>query len=178
MIITKDLILRLREKTGAGIVECKVALQESDGDLGRAEALIGVRGAEKAAKRSGRAATQGIIATYVHGGRIGALVELNCETDFVSRTEEFQKLGRELAMQVTASAPRWVRREDVPAATLAAERPAYATEEKFFAATCLVDQPYIRDEKRAIRDLLNEVGAKTGERVDVRRFTRFQLGEA
>ncbi len=167
----------MREKTGVGIVECKTALQEAAGDLANAESLLKARGAQKAAKRAGRAAAQGVIASYVHGGRIGSLVELNCETDFVARTEEFQRLGRELAMQVTASAPRWVRREDVPADALAAERPAYASDDTFFAATCLLDQPYIRDEKRAVRDLLNEVGVKTGERVDVRRFTRYELGE-
>jgi len=195
--ISADDVRRLRELTGAGMMDCKRALQESGGDFDRAQELLRERGQAGIEKRKGRTASNGVIESYVHGeGRIGVLVELNCETDFVGRTDEFKALARELAMQVAAQSPRWVSREEVPEDVIESEKKIYAERarqmgkpenvldriadgmlEAFFKETVLLDQPYIRDDSKHVEDLVKEIAAKVGENVVVRRFSRFQLGE-
>ena len=195
--ISADDVKRLRELTGAGMMDCKRALQEATGDLDRAMELLRERGQAGIEKRKGRATGNGVVESYVHGeGRIGVLVELNCETDFVGRTEEFKTLARELAMQVAAQSPRWVSRDEVPEDVVQSEKKIYAERarqmgkpenvldriadgmlEAFFKETVLLDQAYIRDESKRVGDLVKEVAAKVGENVVVRRFARFQLGE-
>jgi len=195
--ISAENVRRLRELTGAGMMDCKRALQEAQGDLDRAMELLRERGQAGIEKRKGRAASNGVVESYVHGeGRIGVLVELNCETDFVGRTEEFKTLARELAMQVAAQAPRWVSREEVPDDVVESEKKIYAERarqmgkpenvldriadgmlEAFFKETVLLDQPYIRDDSKQVEDLVKEIAAKVGENIVVRRFSRFQLGE-
>ncbi len=198
--ITTDKVKELRARTGAGVMDCRNALVEAGGDLEKAQRLLRAKGLAAAAERSGRAAKEGLIASYIHGeGRLGVLVEVNCETDFVARTQEFRTLARDLAMQIAAAEPRYVSREDVPADVIAAERAAYLAQaasegkpeavaarisdgklEKFFATVCLMDQPFIRDtgpRPRTVGDVVKEVIAKTGENIQVRRFARFRLGE-
>jgi len=195
--VSAEDVRRLRELTGAGMMDCKRALQEAEGDFDRAQELLRERGLAGIEKRKGRAASDGVVESYVHGeGRIGVLVELNCETDFVGRTEEFRTLARELAMQVAAQAPRWVSRDDVPEDVVQSEKKIYAERarqmgkpekvldriadgmlEAFFKETVLLDQPYIRDDAQQVGDLVKDVAAKVGENVVVRRFARFQLGE-
>lgn len=190
-------VMTLRHKTGAGVLDCKNALQEAQGDLEKAVEILRKKGLADAAKRMGRAAKEGMIYSYVHtGGRIGALIEINCETDFVARTEEFQGLGKELALQIVGAAPRWVSREEVPAEVLEKEkeiyrqqaqnegRPAQAQEKvvegrlnKFYQQFCLMEQPSVRDSKATVSSLVQQVAAKCGENIAVRRFVRFQLGE-
>jgi elongation factor Ts len=187
----------LREQTGAGMMDCKRALSESGGDLEKAVVYLREKGLAAAAKRSARAASEGLVASYIHaGGKIGVLVEVNCETDFVARTPEFQTLAKDLAMQVAAASPRWVRREEVPTDTIEGERriyqaqasgsgkPAAVTEKivdgklvKFFADTCLLEQPFIKDPQQTVGQLVTDAIARIGENVVVRRFARFQLGE-
>jgi elongation factor Ts len=194
--IPADVVKRLRDDTGAGMMECKRALVEAGGDLDKARTILRTRGLASAQKRSGRKASEGVVDAYIHmGGRIGALVELNCETDFVARTEEFRRLAREIAMQVAAHDPRWVSRDEVPADAIDAERKIYEEQarmsgkpesvidrivegklEAFFKDAVLLDQPYIRDGSTSVDDLVKEVAAKVGENVVVRRFTRFELG--
>ncbi len=196
MQITADQVKQLRERTGAGMMECKKALAETQGDVERAVDALRKSGAAKAATRSGRDAREGIIESYIHpGNRVGVLIEVNCETDFVARTAEFQELVRNLAMQIAAAGAEFVRREDVPAERVARERDVYLGQleasgkpaaildkivdgklEKFYAELCLMEQPYIRDDKKTIGDLVREAGSKTGENVVVRRFSRFRLG--
>ena len=157
---TTELIKELRDKTGAGIMECKKAIEDALGDMGKAEKLIKERGLAMAEKKAGREAGQGLIDSYVHAGRIGAMIELNCETDFVARTDDFRTLAREIAMQVAATNPRRISSHesssdgDVP----------------------LLDQPYIREPDKTVQDLLNETIAKVRENIVVRRFARFELG--
>lgn len=190
-------VMTLRQKTGAGVLDCKNALQEAQGDLDKAVEILRKKGLADAAKRMGRAAKEGVIYSYVHtGGRIGALIEINCETDFVARTEEFQGLGKELALQIVGAAPRWLSREEVPAEVLEKEkeiyrqqaqnegRPAQALEKvvegrlnKFYQQFCLMEQPSVRDSKTTVSSLVQQLAAKCGENVTVRRFVRFQLGE-
>ena len=159
----------LRERTGAGIMECRNALEEAGGDADKAAALLRERGLEKAGKKAGRVANQGLVEPYIHGGgRIGALVELNCETDFVARNEQFRALAHDIAMQVAAMAPRYLRPEDRPAGDCAA----------YPGDLALLEQPFIRDPKRTIGDLIKEHIALLGENIVVRRFVRFELGEA
>jgi elongation factor Ts len=187
----------LREQTGAGMMDCKRALSESSGDLEKAVVYLREKGLAAAAKRSARAASEGLVASYIHaGGKIGVLIEVNCETDFVARTPEFQTLAKDLAMQVAAASPRWVRREEVPADTIEAERRIYQAQAsgsgkpaaviekivdgklvKFFADTCLLEQPFIKDPQQTVGQLVTDAIAKIGENVVVRRFARFQLGE-
>jgi len=194
--ISAQVVKELRERTGAGMMECKRALEETGGDLEAAAELLRARGAAKAAKRADRVAKEGAVGAYVHhGGRIGVLVEVNCETDFVARTEEFQRLVRDLAMHIAAAAPIAVRREEVPADVLEAEVQAYRQElrtagkpeamwdriiegklTKFYAEKVLLEQPFIRDPERTVGELVQEVSAKTGEKIEVRRFARFVLG--
>lgn len=194
--VPADVVKRLRDETGAGMMECKKALVESGGDLEKARTILRTRGLASAQKRSGRKASQGVVESYIHlDGRIGVLVELNCETDFVARTEEFRRLAREIAMQVAAHAPRWVSRDEVPVDAIDGERKIYEEQarstgkpeavidrivdgklEAFFKEAVLLDQPYIRDGAKTVDDLVHEVGAKVGENVVVRRFIRFELG--
>jgi elongation factor Ts len=187
----------LREQTGAGMMDCKRALSESGGDLEKAVVYLREKGLAAAAKRSARVASEGVVASYIHaGGKIGVLIEVNCETDFVARTPEFQALAKDLAMQVAAASPRWVRREEISADTIEAERKIYRTQAsgsgkpapviekivdgklvKFFADTCLLEQPFIKDPQQTVGQLVTDTIAKIGENVVVRRFARFQLGE-
>ena len=196
MPITADQVKQLREMTGAGMMECKKALADSGGDLDKAIDALRKSGAAKAEKRSGRAAKEGRVESYIHpGNRVGVLVEVNCETDFVARTDEFGELVRNVAMQVAAAGAEFVRREEVPeervarekeillAQTEASGKPAAILEKivegklgKFFAEVCLLEQPYIRDDKRTVGDIVSEAASKTGENIVVRRFARFRLG--
>jgi elongation factor Ts len=190
-------VKQLREITGAGMMECKKALQESGGDLDRAQEILRERGLAGVEKRKGRVAGDGVVESYIHGeGRIGVLVEINCETDFVARTEEFRELAREVAMQVAAQAPRWVSRDEVPEDVVESERKVYAERarqlgkpenvldkivdgmlDSFYKETVLLDQPYIREGSKSVDDLVKEVASKVGENVVIRRFVRYQLGE-
>jgi elongation factor Ts len=187
----------LRDKTGAGMMDCKRALTESGGDVDKAVMYLREKGLAAAAKRSSRAASEGLVCSYIHaGGKIGVLIEVNCETDFVARTEEFQALAKDLAMQVAAANPHYVRREEVPAETIAAERSIYHAQasgsgkpaaviekivdgklDKFFADTCLLEQPFIKDTQRSVGQVVTDAVARIGENIVVRRFARFQLGE-
>ena len=165
--VTTESIKALRELTGAGIMDCKQALEEAAGDVERAQELLRQKGLASVGKRAAREANEGLIETYVHsGGRIGALVELNCETDFVARTDEFRGLAHDLAMQVAAMSPQYVSTDEMPQAD------GLNPEE-----LCLLNQPFIKDPARAIQELLNDVAVKTGEKIRVRRFARFSLGQ-
>jgi elongation factor Ts len=189
-------VKELRERTGAGFMDCKNALVEADGDLEKATAILRERGLAAAAKKSGREARDGLVSSYIHtGGRVGVLIEVNCETDFVARTDEFQKLVRDLAIQVAGLAPTYVDETGIPAAELDAKKAELladpATQKKpenvrpqivdgqlrkWLAQVCLLDQPF-RDEERTVRDLITEKIATIGENIVVRRFTRYALGE-
>jgi elongation factor Ts len=165
--ISADLVKELRERTGAGVMECKRALEEAGGNLERAAAVLQERGIAMAEKKAHRETSQGMVECYIHaGGRLGAMVEVNCETDFVARTEDFKRLARDLAMQIVASSPAFVSEEDLPEG-------AEGDPEEL----CLIRQPFIKDESRTVGDLIKEVIAKTGENIRVRRFTRFELGQ-
>lgn len=195
MEISIEMVKELRARTGAGVLDCRKALAETQGDMEAAVRLLREQGLAEAAKRSARQAREGRIECYIHhGNRLGAMVELNCETDFVARTENFIRLAHELAMQVAATNPRFLAREDVPEAVLEEERAIYRSQiegnkppqvierivegklEKFFQEACLLEQPSIRDPERKVRDLVNELAAQVGENVVVRRFVRFELG--
>jgi len=195
--ISANQVKELRSRTGAGVMDCRNALEEAGGDLERAQMLLRAKGLLAAARKSGRVAKEGLVAAYIHGeGRLGALVEVNCETDFVARTPDFKSLAHDIALQVTASDPRYVAREDVPADVIAAERAAYVAKartegkaaaeaeaiadaqlEKFYQTVCLLSQPFIRDPNQTVGDLIKGVIARTGENIQVRRFARFRLGE-
>jgi len=197
MQITADLVKQLRERTGAGMMECKRALADVGGDLDKAVEALRKSGAAKADQRAARTALEGRVDSYVHPGhRVGVLVEVNCETDFVARTTEFGELVRNVAMQVAAAGAEFVRREDVPAVRVAREREILAAQiagqgkpaallekivqgklDKYFAELCLVEQPYIRDDQRTVADVVREAAAKTGENIVIRRFSRFRLGQ-
>jgi elongation factor Ts len=189
-------VKELRERTGAGFMDCKNALVEADGDLDKATAILRERGLAAAAKKSSRDAREGLVSSYIHtGGRVGVLIEVNCETDYVARTEEFQKLVRDLAVQVAGLAPLYVDEAAIPAELLEARRTELLADpatqkkpenvrpqivdgqlKKWFAQVCLLDQPF-RDEDRTVRDLITEKIATIGENIVVRRFTRYALGE-
>jgi elongation factor Ts len=193
-----SLVKELREKTGAGLLDCQKALGEASGDLEQAVRLLRERGLAKAAKKATRTASEGAVGSYIHaGGKIGVLIEVNCETDFVAKTNEFQQLVRDLAMQVAASAPRYVSREEVSEAELANERGIYREQarqqgkpdkiidrivegqlERFFKDVCLLDQPFIKESDRSVGDIVRDAVVRLGENVSVRRFVRFQLGES
>ncbi len=196
MEITATAVKDLREKTGAGMMDCKKALSETQGDFEKAVIWLREKGMSQVAKRSGRSANQGVIGSYVHSGKVGVLVEVNCETDFVAKTDDFQTLAKELAMQVAASSPKYVTREEVPAAELEQEKAIYLNEakqsgkpeavqqkiaegkiESYYKQVCLLEQPYIREAKKSVKQYVTEVAAKVGENVVVRRFSRLQLGE-
>jgi elongation factor Ts len=195
--VSAQAVKELREKTGAGMMDCKKALAEAGGDFAKAEELLRKKGLSAAAKKSARAATEGAVASYIHmGGKIGVLVEVNCETDFVARTEGFQSLVKDIAMQIAAAAPRWVRREEVPPEIVAKEieiakaqmrdqkKPEAILEkiatgkvEKFYSEFCLLEQPFVKDDKKKIQEVVTEAIAKIGENIQIRRFARFVLGE-
>ena len=197
MTVTAELVRRLREQTGAGMMECKKALVESAGDLDRAVDALRKAGAAKAERRGDRTASEGLVDAYIHpGNRVGVLIEVNCETDFVARTPEFVDLVRNLAMQVAAAGADYVRREEVPAERVAKERDIFAAQlealgkpaaildkivngklDKFYAEVCLLEQPYVRDDKQTVGDLVTAAASKTGENIVVRRFIRFRLGQ-
>jgi elongation factor Ts len=192
------LVKELREKTGAGLLDCQKALGEAQGDVDRALRVLREKGLARAAKKGSRVATDGAVGSYIHpGGKIGVLVEVNCETDFVARTDEFQQLVRDLAMQVAAASPRYVRREDVPQSELESERAIYRVQaeqsgkpaqvlerivagqlERYLKDVCLLEQPFIKQSDRTVKDVVQEAIARLGENVTVRRFARFQLGES
>jgi elongation factor Ts len=194
--ISASLVKELRERTGAGFMDCKRALEESGGDLERAVAVLRERGLAAAAKKGGREAREGLVSSYIHtGGRVGVLIEVNCETDFVARTDEFQKLVRDLAVQVAGLDPRYVDAASIPEADLDAKKAELLADEatqkkpenirpqivegqlkKWYGQVCLLDQPF-RDEERTVRDLITERIATIGENIRVRRFTRYALGE-
>ncbi len=176
-MVTTSLVKELREATGAGVMECKRALVEADGDLKKATDILRQTGLAKADKKLGRLANQGLIEVYVHaGGRIAAMVELNCETDFVARTPDFKTLAREVAMQVAAMNPRYVTADAVPDDAWAALEDEFGDRKKATEAVCLLQQPFIRDQKVAIADLIREQVAKLGENLQVARFSRFEVG--
>ena len=185
MAIPADQVKRLREITGAGMMDCKRALEETGGDMEKALELLRVKGLADAKKRQSRVAREGVVDAYIHmKGRLGVLVEVNCETDFVANTAEFRALARDLAMQVAATDPRWISRDDVPDDVTAGERKVYEEQareqgklEAFYKDSCLLDQPFIKDDTRTVGDLVSETSAKVGEKVEVRRFARFKLGE-
>jgi len=197
MDVNANLVRELREKTGAGVMDCKKALAESKGDLEQAVVWLREKGIAQAAKRAGRVASEGSVGSYIHaGGKLGVLVEVNCESDFVAKTPEFQVLVKEIAMQIAAANPRAVRREELPEDVIAQERQIYASQaagsgkpeavinkivdgklEKFFSDACLYEQAWVRDPNRLIKDVIGEYVGKLGEKIEVRRFVRFQLGE-
>jgi elongation factor Ts len=194
--ITADLVKELRDRTGAGFMDCKRALTDSGGDLDKATTFLREQGLAAAAKKASREAREGLVSSYIHtGGRVGVLIEVNCETDFVARTDEFQKLVRDLAVQVAGLSPLYVDEDGIPAADLEAKRAELLADEmtqkkpenirgqivdgqlkKWFSQVCLLDQPF-RDEERTVRDLITERIATIGENIRVRRFTRYALGE-
>lgn len=195
--ITAQMVKEIRDRTGAPFIDCKKALEEVSGDFDKAIEILKIKGVAKAAKKVGRETPEGVITSYIHaGGKIGVLLEINCETDFVARNDEFQAFAKEVAMQIAAGNPRYISREYIPEDELAKEKeimkaqviesgkPANIAEkiaegkiEKFFEEVCLVDQVYIRDTKLKINDLLQALIAKIGENIKIRRFVRFQLGE-
>jgi len=197
MAITADQVKTLREKTGAGMMECKAALTETGGNMDEAVTVLRKRGLAQAAKRAGRNTSQGAVGSYIHmGGKIGVLVEVNCESDFVARTDGFQQLVKEIAMHVAAAEPKYVRREDVPSEVLEAEKAIYRAQfegsgkppqvvEKivegkigsFFSQSVLVDQPSVRDPNVTVGEMVSQAIAKTGENIAIARFARFKLGE-
>ena len=197
MAVTTTQIKELRERTGAGIMDCKKALEKTQGNLEKAIDELRKKGLAKAKKRAGRTAKEGLVHAYIHaGGKIGVLVEVNCETDFVARTKAFQDFVKEIAMQIAAANPLVVNKEQLSSEIIEREKEIYRQQalssgkpekiidrivegklQKFFEEACLIEQPYIRDQSIKIKDLLNELVAKTGEKIVVRRFVRFQLGE-
>jgi elongation factor Ts len=197
MAISADEVKRLREKTGAGFMDCKRALEEANGNFDEAVDALRKKGIDVATKKADKAAEQGIVASYIHAGdQVGVMVEVNCQTDFAARTEGFRAFTHNVAMQIAAMRPRWVSRDDVPAEAIERERAVLIEQakaegkpeniaqkmvegrmRKFYEEYCLLDQKYIRDDSMTINDLLLDLTGKTGERVVVRRFVRFQVGE-
>ena len=196
--IPADVVKRLRDSTGAGMMDCKKALEETGGDMDKAVEYLRKKGAATAAKRADRETNQGVVEAYIHaGGRIGSMVELNCETDFVAKTPEFKALAHDLAMQIAAMNPRYVTKEQVEKDVLDKELEIYTTQaqnegkpaniaqkiaqgrlEKFYQEVCLLEQSFIKDSGKTIRDLIDEATAKVGEKVSIRRFIRYHLGES
>lgn len=195
--ITAEMVKELRERSGAGMMDCKKALVETNGNMEAALDYLKEKGLSKAAKKAGRVAAEGLVEAYVHmGGRIGVLVEVNCETDFVAKTEEFKQLAKDIAMHIAASKPEYVSRDEVPAEVIARERRIYSAAalnegkpahiidkivdgrmEKFYAETCLLEQPFVKNPDITVQQLLHEKIAKIGENIAVRRFVRFERGE-
>jgi elongation factor Ts len=197
MEISMVLIKDLRQRTGAGVVDCKVALQEGKGDVDKAIEYLRRKGLATAAKKAGRVAADGLVTSYIHaGGKIGVLVEVNCETDFVAKTEDFQTFVKNIAMQVAAANPQYVRREEVTGEVLDKEREIYRAQameskkpekviekivegklEKYYSEVCLLEQTYIKDGDLTVKEVLDALIGKIGENIQIRRFARFQLGE-
>ncbi len=195
--ISAGQVKKLREVTGAGMMDCKKALTEAGGDMDRAVAILRERGLASARKRAGRSANQGVIESYIHFNKtVGVLVEVNCETDFVANTDELRTLARDVALHIASAMPQWVTREEVPEELLAAERRIYEAEarqagkpedkiprivdgklEAFFKTTVLLDQLFVKETDKTVKQLVDEVSAKVGEKVAVRRFVRYKLGE-
>ena len=195
--ITSAMVVELREKTGCGMMDCKSALNETKGNIEEAVSFLRKKGLASAAKRAGRTAAQGVVESYIHtGGKIGVMIEVNCETDFVARNEDFIKFAKELAMQIAAQNPLYISKEDVPENVVEKEKEIVTTQakeegkpeaalakicegriNKYFEEICLLEQPFIRDPKIKIKDLLGGMAAKIGENIVIRRFTRYQLGE-
>lgn len=195
--ISAALVKELRERTGAGMMDCKKALQETGGDIDKAIDWLRQKGLSQAAKLSSRTANEGLVDAYIHmGGKIGVLVEISCETDFVAKTDDFKELLHDVAMHVAAAAPRYVRREEVPADVVEAERqiqlarvreegkPEQVAEkivagrmEKFFQEICLEEQPFVKDPSKTVKERVQETSAKLGEKMEIRRFARFQVGQ-
>ena len=177
MVTSTSQVKELRERTGAGIMDCKRALDESSGDLDHAMAVLRQQGLAKADKKAGRVASQGIIEPYIpSGGRIGAIVEVNCETDFVARTADFRDLAHDLAMQVAATSPRFVTEDEIPSDAMPELEREFGDRRRALEAVSLLDQPFIRDGRQTIRDVIKERIAKLGENIIVRRFSRFEVG--
>jgi elongation factor Ts len=194
--VSATMVKELREKTGAGMMDCKKALAETGGDFVKAEEWLRKKGIAKAGSKEGRVAAEGVIGTYIHGGRIGVIVEVNCETDFVARNTDFQDLVKDVAMQVAAASPKYVRREEVPVDQLEKEKEIQRAllkqqgkpeamwdkilvgkVEKYFEQVCLVDQLWVKDDKKKVGEMITERAAKIGEKVAVRRFVRYEVGE-
>lgn len=197
MEITAESVKKLREKTGVGLMDCKEALKQSNGDMEKAMEYLREKGLAKLQKRMGKVASEGLIASYIHtGGKVGTMVEINCETDFVANTKEFQEFAKDIAMQITASNPLYVKREDIPAEEIEKEKNIYRKQalesgkpekivdkiaegklEKFYQEVCLVEQSFIKNPDITVKELLEELIVKMGEKILINRFTRFQLGE-
>lgn len=177
MEISAQAVKELRELTNAGIMDCKRALTESEGDVKQAIAWLQERGLKKAEKVTGREAKQGLIESYIHSGRIGSLVELNCETDFVARTEDFKKLARDIALQVVSTAPSYISAEDIPAEEVEAKKADYPNIEKWYEEVALLNQPFVRDPKVSIGEMIVQAKATLGENIVVRRMMRYELGK-
>jgi len=195
--VSASMVKDLREKTGAGMMDCKKALAEAGGNFEKAVDYLRQKGLATAARRAGRVASEGQIGSYVHaGGKIGVMVEVNCETDFVAKTDDFQVFAKDIAMHIAASSPLYIQRGNVPLETLEREREIYRAQareagkpekimekivegklEKFYSEVCLLEQPFIKDSDRTVKDLLNGLIGKLGEKVEIRRFIRFQVGE-
>ncbi len=197
MEISIELVKDLRQRTGAGVIDCKAALQEAQGNMEAAIDYLRRKGLATAAKKAGRIATDGLVSSYIHaGGKMGVLVEINCETDFVAKTGDFQTFVKNIAMHIAAANPQYIRREEIPEEALERERAIYRTQaqdsgkpqkvidkivegkmERFYSEICLLEQTYVRDSDLTIKELLDAMIAKIGENITIRRFARFQLGE-
>ncbi len=197
MAVSASAVKELREKTGAGMLDCKKALDETNGDIDKAAALLREKGLAAAAKKAGRVATEGVVESYIHaGGRIGVLVEINCETDFVAKTDQFREFARDVAMHIAATSPKYVRREEVPAEEIEQEReilknqalnegkPEKIVEKmvegrisKYYEEYCLLEQSFIKDPDKTVEMLVNEKISTIGENISIRRFVRYELGE-
>jgi elongation factor Ts len=197
MEISAELVKKLREKTGVGLMDCKEALKNAGGDMEKAIEYLREKGLAKLQKRMGKVASEGVIASYIHtGGKVGTMVEVNCETDFVANTKEFQEFAKDIAMQITASNPIYVKREDIPEEVKEKEKNIYRKQaiesgkpekildkiadgkmEKFYQEVCLIEQPFIKNQDITVKELLEELVVKMGEKILVNRFMRFQLGE-
>ncbi len=198
MAISAQAVKDLRDATGAGMMDCKKALNESEGDFDKAVVWLREKGMASAAKRADREASQGAVTSYIHmGGKIGVLAEVNCETDFVARGDKFQEFCKDVCLQICSATPRWVKREDVPEDAIAAEKEIYVKQaaetgkpanvcekiaegklNKWYQTACLLEQPFVKDTDRTIEELMKELSGLVGEKIDVRRFARFELGEA
>jgi elongation factor Ts len=195
--VSASMVKDLREKTGAGMMDCKKALAEAGGNFEKAVDYLRQKGLATAARRAGRVASEGQIGSYVHaGGKLGVMLEVNCETDFVAKTDDFRAFAKDIAMHIAASNPLYIQRENVPPEALEREREIYRAQarearkpekimekivegklEKFYGEVCLLEQPFVKDPDRTVQDLLNELIGKLGEKVEIRRFMRFQVGE-
>ena len=194
--VTAQMVKELREQTGAGLMDCKKALSESEGDFTKAQEWLRKKGISRQAGKAGRVAAEGLVGSYIHNGKVGVMVEINCETDFVARNPDFQELVKEVSMHIAAAAPKYVSREEVPEAEVAKEKEVHMAQlrdqkkpenilekivqgkiDKFYETICLVDQFWVKDDKKRMGELISETGAKIGEKIAVRRFVRYEVGE-